>query len=210
MYSTIDEITAEAMSIIPNATTTDRLVARQWAYRALTKIGPFKQSVTNDKIDVCDLSIEKPCDYQEAIDLVLYDTNDKEVNYVYRGRGKGVHSKQENENLIHLSEDAYHWHLSSDAEHVKYCLVRYWNLPIDKDGSLLIPEDYTLAIIYFIRFMHSLKRNENQSEIQQNRDMWLRERREARGKNKMPSMLEGEQIMKSWMSMLTTYQFDKF
>lgn len=213
MYIPLNEVTAEAMSILKSADSTDRLLARQWAYRALQKIGPFRGAVTNCKIDAKALSIKKPDDFQHpAIDLALYDHKGHEIPFIFKGRGKRVHDKDNSlrPNMVHVSEDEYFFHLSSDADLVSYAKLRYFSIPKDSEGQLLIPEDYVLAIVFFIRYMYSMRQNDNQSEIEANQVRWFRERREARGRAKMPSMLEAEHIAKSWMSVINTFNYDNF
>lgn len=218
-FLTLDQITAEAMSIIPGATSEDRLLAKTWAYIALREIGPSK-----DNIEVCtlypqDFVIVKPNDFHSALDIGLFDAQGNEFKSQYRAGKKRIHQSRnlfldagvyapEIGSPIEISEDDFFFHISSNSENVSYVLLRYFKLPVDDEGNPLFPEYTRLAIILFIRYMWSLKTGSRDAAFNEN--SWKMARAEARGKNKMPNGLMFKQFAKEWMSMIPNNRFDRF
>lgn len=221
MLIPLNEITAEAKSILKDATDNDRLLFRQWAVTALKQLGP-----TKDNMDVCtlypiDYSLRKPSDCSSAVDIALFTHSGNEIKTKYRAGAQRIHNRRDRNirdgqfNLsnglpIEISEDDYYFHLSSNSDEVSYARLRYYKLPIGDDGSPMIPEIYREAVIQFIRWRWQIRQNENQSAIAQARQDWLMERGTAKGNNKMPSMLEAKSIMSDWVSMIGKNFKDNF
>lgn len=210
-FVSLDEITAYVMSIVGTATDEDRNLFRTWAATAMISIGP-----NTTWVKVCDLypeegSFKKPSDMHSAIDVALYNSAGCELRYAFhpdsverihvdRFAVHNVSVQQSVTNQVHLSEDPFYFNFSTGCD-VALMKLRYFATPTDKYGNLLIPEMYMLPLAYFCRFMWSLRKNDNRSEIDQNQDMWLREKDRIKGRMKTPSPLEMEAISAAWMSL---------
>lgn len=211
----LSEITALATSIISTATDEDRNLFNTWCYEGIKSMGP-----NSTWIRVCDLEIEegsfrKPSDMHTPIDIALYNSSGCEVPYTYHPDSAerihvsryDIHNVTVQEtatNWVHISDDPYYFNLGSDHCGVVLMKLRYFATPTDKYGNLLIPDIYTLPLAYFCRFMWSLRKNDNRSEIDQNQDMWLREKDRVKGRMKTPSALEMEAISAAWLNLFNT------
>jgi hypothetical protein len=179
---------------------------KQWAYMALRLIGPGTPNVELCRLEVDeDRALQKPDDYISAIDIALFNTQNKEVKWKYHGPGKQIH-RPENVNLdrrpVDISENDWHFLLGDNGADVSYAFIRYYALPIDQNGDPKVPESHLHAVILYLRYMWSMRENENKLEIRENYMMWLQARAEVRGIRNTPDMLEGKQIAKGWMSMI--------
>lgn len=217
----LSEITAYSMSIIATATDEDRNLFNTWCAAAIQSMGP-----NSTWIRVCDLEIEegsfrKPSDMHASIDIALYNSSGCEVPYTYHPDSAerihvsryDIHNVTVQEtatNWVHISDDPYYFNLGSDRCGVVLMKLRYFATPTDKYGNLLIPDIYTLPLAYFCRFMWSLRKNDNRSEIDQNQDMWLRERDRVKGRMKTPSPLEMEAISAAWLNLFNTSADKKY
>lgn len=209
----LDQVTAEAASLIGAAETKDRLLFKQWVYTALREIGVGKQNIDTCILYPKDFSFTKPQDMTSTIDIALYNSSNAELNYKYNSGRVRIHqskTQSSTSDLVDLSEDDFYFHLGSNGSDVAYARIRYFKFPVDDDGLPKIPEDQVFAIMMYIRYAWSMRKNDNRSEIDQNRQTWLAERDRAKSRNKMPSMLEGKQIAKEWMSMIQKPFFNNF
>ncbi len=224
-FVSVDEPIALAMTLIPNANSMDKAIARQWAYMGLRDIGPgihwFEDAVLYPNSN---LSFRKPDDMWKAKDVALYqqgtDGSLTELKFSYKGLGRRIHASS---NIvlaggqyspvsgapIDLSEDAYFFHLGSNGSDVTCMKLTYWKLPIDSYGLPLVPEHQVLAIALFIRWMWSVKENVA-NDRQLSRLDYLQARGEARSRNKVPSGIEMEQVAKEWVNLLNAPQFKQF
>lgn len=207
-FLNLNEITAEAMSIIPGATTEEKNIAQTWAYRALRQLGPSK-----DHIEVCtlypeDLVMTKPSDFHSAIDIALFDSTGRELAHNYRSGKKRIHEDLELSGVITISEDDEFFHLSSNSTNVAYAVLRYFRFPVDQDGYPLFPEYTAIAISLFIRYMWALRTGDRSFKAHE--ESWKVVRMEARGQNKMPSGMMYKQFAKEWMSMIPNNNFYRF
>lgn len=218
-FLTLDEITSEAMSIIPGATTEEKLYAKQWAYTALREVGPGSANVEVATLYPEDLTLIKPENFHSAIDIALFDGSGNELRHKYRFGNKRIH-QSENEYLnsgvyepglgsvIEVSEDDFHFHLSSNSSNLSYARLRYFKFPVDSEGNPMFPEYTRLAVILFIRYMWSLRTQSRDMAFQE--ASWRQARAEARGKNKLPNGLMYKQFAKEWMSMIPNNKFNRF
>lgn len=220
----VDEAVAMAMTLIPDANSMDKAIARHWAYMGLRDIGPGLHWFGECELTPSsNLSVKKPVDMYKALDIALYgretDGTLKEYRYAYRGLGKRIHAGNVdqatgnyapvNHAPVDLSEDAYCFHLGSNGSGVTTVKLKYLRLPIGSDGLPLIPEGQQLAIAFFIRWMWSVRQNVV-SDRQLSRADYLEARRDARAKGKVPSGIEMEQVAKEWVSLLNAPQFKQF
>ncbi|HEY0751632.1 MAG TPA: hypothetical protein VGD26_10775 [Chitinophagaceae bacterium] len=220
-FTNIDEAIELATTLIPNSTTFDKAIGKQWGYLGLRDIGVgphwFEDCVLYPNSN---LSIRKPDDMWKPIDIALLDSSGQELRYSYRGLGRRMHtsgiiSLDSGEYApgahapIDLSEDAHFFHLGSNGSDVYCAKVKYWKLPIDTYGQPMVPEHQVLAIALFIRWMWSLA-NSDKQDRQLSRMDYLSARSEARALGKMPSGIEMDQVAKEWVNLMNTPQFKKF
>lgn len=205
-FISVEEIVANAATIIKDARKEDRNLFRQWAYIAERDIG---FSTLNEKVfptPVEDLCFAKPLDFAMANDLSLYDSQGREYRYSYKGTSKNLHRREDSEFLhdrtIQVYEDSHFFSLSSNGTNITHAKLLYYAYPIDEDGDLLIPETHMVAIMSYIKWMWERRKSENPGMIQLERMEWEIESSRARSKNKMPSMLRGKEIAKNYMSMI--------
>lgn len=216
----INEVTARVALTIGTSTPQDRLIFRTWVVDALRDIGPDSAWVKVCTLYPQNRTFRKPEDITSIIDIALYDSSGTELVYNFNTASTRIHTDRNtlyNEDNIQvlstrldLSEDAYYLHMSSNGDGVAYAFIRYFAMPVDRDGMPLVREDNMIAFITYCRWMWAMRKNDNRSEIAQNYDMWLRERDRVKGRNKMPSMVESKQIMASWMNLLTNPTFNTF
>ncbi len=205
-YITLQEVVDNAATIIKASDNFDRNLMKQWAMIGEKEIGFHLGAVKNCRIDVVDLSIRKPSDYYNSglQELGLYTSSGQEIRYTYRGAGKKVLPKREiRDYTVEITEDKFYWHLDSLGRGAAYAAVRYYGFPVDEDELPLIPRHHLLALMYFIRYMYSM-RNPEELNTSQEESRWLREASRARVKNKMPSKVQLKEIAKDWMNMMST------
>lgn len=218
----IDEAVAIAQTLLPENFSKDKAIARQWAYMGLRNIGPTAHWFATCTLKPNDnLTMKKPDDMWKAIDIALYDSAGCELRYSYKGLGRRIHASrfsalEQGEYLpnagapIDLSEDTHAFHLGSNGSGVAFAILKYWQLPIGVDGLPLIPEGLALAVAFFIRWMWTVKTNENQSDRQISELNYKAERAKARAEANMPSGIEMEQIGKEWTSLIGAPQFKNY
>jgi len=202
-FLNIAEVVANSISILPNPTDAEKIIFRQWIYIAQRDMGFPAMDVRQADITPHDLSVRKPDDFSSAIDVALFLTDGSEVASSYQGAGKKIHKEfRSGAVTVQISETPTYFHLESTGASVTCFTLKYYGLPIDDDGMPKIPERCNLAIMMFVKWMWSVRNNESIGIREQNRRDWISEAAKQRSKNKMPSMLQGEQIVKSWMSMI--------
>jgi hypothetical protein len=218
-FLSLDEVVAEAMTVVPGATSEDELIARQWAYNALRQFGP-----SNDYIDVAtlypeNLTLRKPDDLYKPLDIALFDGTGLELRNKYRAGGQRIHSRNNNlgeltsasdsyDLSVEVSEDDYFFYLSSNGIAVAYAKLRYFRLPVDEHGIPQFPESTRLPVLLFIRYMWALRTGAR--DVSFHEQSWKVARNEARGANKVPNGLAYKQFAKEWISMMPNNKFDRF
>lgn len=216
----VDEVIAEAMSIIPGSSKSEKLLARQWSYTALREIGPSKDHVQVSTIYPSNLKLPKPDAMISALDLALYDSNNNELYYNYRSGKSRIHTKrhasaqadssQSDGFAIEVSEDDGYFNLSSNGDSVAYAIVRYFEFPIDENGLPKIHEKQKFAVMMYIRYCWTLRKDLSRLEQDQSERRWTIACNKARARGKMLSGMEYDAIAKSWMSMINKPNFDSF
>lgn len=215
----VDEVIAEACTLLKGVTQQEKIFMRQWAYTALRKIGFTKINIeVSDKLYLSDWSVRKPDNLVKTNDLALFDSSGSEVMHSFKGYASGNINAGENvtgrihqdirnttSNYIGITESENYFNVeeftTTDPDSV-YIKIRYYAIPVDLDGLPKIPEHATLAIIMYIRAMWAMRDNSNQSAIQIAWHMWKEERAAAEGRGKTPDMLEGKEIAKTINSMI--------
>jgi|GEM_PF-5063951 len=222
-YVSLDEIAALARTFIGASDKADEVLFRQWAWEALQDVG-----ISEDSIEVCTLKpknliVRKPENCRVLIDLSLFDANGNEFRHVFRTGKKRIYRQELNPNgtylmpdgqripiIIDVSEDRDNIILGSNGTDVAYIMVRYFSYPIDANGLPMIREDEKMALVYFIRFAWAMRKNDNRSEIEQNRQMWLLESDRARAKKKNISNEKVKAIVKRWTRLIADSRYQRF
>ena len=214
-YIPVDEVIAEASSLIKNFSEQEKALSRQWAYRATRRIGFNKLDIkTSGEIPLVDFSAEKPSDLANTIDIALFDSADREIVSRFKGRsqhdveGTVARTHQDARQVayaLHITEDDTYFNVEefTDTDIANaYIKVTYYAYPVDLDGYPKIPEIYALAVIMYIRYAWAMRERQSLGEIQEARNTWLREAAAAYGRIKTPSMLEGKEIARGLNSMI--------
>lgn len=216
----IDQVVSTAMSVLEGADTIDRAYMKEWVYLGLLEIGPNMSWYDQAILYPNEFTLKKPDNFHSAIDLALYDSSNHELRYVYRGLGSRIHASDNqltNSGVyaptqgapVDLGEDEYYFHLGSNSGSVAFATLKYWAFPFDENGDLLIPESDIMALVLFIRYMWYMRKNDKQGmSIMHN--LWIPARNEARAAHKIPSMLVGGEIARSWNSMIRKQRFKTF
>lgn len=214
-FLSIDEVVANASSIIKGADINDQNLFRQWAWLGERQIGFGGLNEETADIPVSDLSIKKPVDYAAPIDIALYTSEDEgpytELLWQYHGGKRRIHAKPSTKRYVDLSEDPYFFNLSSDyGNSVVKAKLRYYAYPIDSKGYPAFPEIHLFAIMMFVRYMWAIRENNSRSEIAEAKEHWEQAKVIARNRTKMPHMLKGQQIMRDWRSMIDKANYRRF
>jgi hypothetical protein len=203
-FLTINEAVASCSSVIKNPSREDRLIIKFWIWLAEKQIGCHNANIAVDELDVYDLSVLKPDNHLNTIDLSLVTNDGSDIKYVYRGANKRIHetSTSNNPSLVDVYEDRFNIFLGSNATSVDKIILKYWSYPVDEDGNPLIPEEHMYAIMRFVSYMYAEKESLPESKISRLSVEWKLQASKARAKNKMPDIPEARSIMKSWISLL--------
>jgi hypothetical protein len=209
--------TAGAMAIIGTATDEDRNLFNYWSQEAIKTIGPNQSWVMECRIENEDNSLRKPEAMYKVVSIALYNSAGSEIPYQYHPMANGrihtdrfaTHNVTVQEGYVgrvDLSDDAFYYNIGDPSNQVDYALIRYLAVPTDGTGDLLIPDIYTTPIALYCRWMWSMRKNDNRSEIDQNYSMWLKECDRVRGKMKLPDKITAESIAGAWLTIFGTNQ----
>jgi hypothetical protein len=204
VYYTVDEVAANAATIIRGSTREDRHIYRQWVWNGERELGYSEMQVGSDCILVEDLAARKPDNYRKLKDIALLDCNGNE----YRAKMRGYFQRNHEDLLateirsIDIYENDNYFVLGSNGSIITHVKIDYYGMPLDADGNPKIPEHHMLPLMFFVKFMDALVRGENQSEISEAERRWKMEAAKCRGKNKMPSQPQAREIMEQWMTMI--------
>lgn len=215
-FVTVEEVVAEASSIMPGVTYAEKQMMRQWSYTAQRLIGFSKADVkVSADIVLSDFSAPKPSDLIRTLDLSLFLSDGTELFVKYKGPGFKLPAGS-NDARIHtdnrtavqkvaISEDNDFFNVeeftSPDPEDA-YIIVKYLGLPLDASGLPLIPEHCKFAIMMYIRLMWEMRRGEGRLGIREAENMWLRHRATASSKGNTPDIWEADQIAKTINSLI--------
>lgn len=216
----VSQVVATAMSVLEGSDTIDRSFFNEWVYLGLLELGPNMAWYDEATVYPNDFTLKKPDNFHSAIDLALYDSSKNELRYVYRGLGKRIHAADNSLTNaavyaptqgapIDVSEDEYYFHLGSNSTSVSYACVKFWAMPFDENGDLLIPETDIMALVLFLRYMWYMRKNDKQGMMIAH-NLYIPARNEARAAHKIPSMLVGGEIARSWNSMIRKQRYKTF
>lgn len=74
----------------------------------------------------------------------------------------------------------------------------------------MIREDEKMAIIHFIRYAWAMRKNDNRSEIEQNRQAWMLESDRARARKKNITNEIMKSIVKRWSRLIADSNYTRF
>lgn len=226
-YVEMDEVVALARTMIGTSDNADEPVFRQWVWEAMQDLGR-----SEDEIEVCMLKpknfmAKKPDNCRNLIDLALYDANGNQFLHKYYPGKKRIYPQvpsfavvtdaisgetttTNRPMVVDVSEDRHNIILGSNGSEVAYMFIRYWSYPVDSKGQPMIREDEKMAIVYFIRYAWSLRKNDNRSEIDQNANQWYRESDRCRARKKNISNEAMKTIVRDWMQLINKTNFESF
>jgi hypothetical protein len=229
MFLTMDEVIATAASTIKDVTTTDKLLWRQWiAIMCLPELGIAEDDVKIVTLYPVDFAAQKPDDMRALTELSLFDVNGCPLTHKLRAGGKRIYvdarvprtavvdttgQQLANAVPVDISEDNFSFQLGTNGQNVAAIVVRYYAYPTDDDGMPLIRQEEAMAVVFFVRFWHEMRKNESRSAIEQNRQMWALEADRVRAKKKMYSLSpeKMKQVIKStWMRGIPSFKFSQF
>lgn len=160
---------------------------------------------------------KKPDDMRVMIDLNLIDASGNQLKHKFRTGGFRMYEDDRIEGVyeipVDVSEDRFNIILGTNGDSVNKIVIRYFAYPIDPQTKLpLIREDETMALLYFIRFMWAMRKDDNRSEIAEKQRMWYMESDRIRARKKMESLTpeKAKSIMKSWMRLIPDFNMERF
>jgi hypothetical protein len=189
MFVEFEEVVSESIATIGAAGNDEiaKQYCRQWLYRGLMQLGTTDDTIEVCKVDAKNLLIKKPKNLKKLLEIALYDANDCFLPHTYRSGNKriypetGGYTYTVNEGTdeevtytlpVDLSENRTSYVIGTNGTMVSYGMLRYYPYPLDQNGIPLIREDEVEALTLYCRLKWSMRRNENQSEIGQNRLAW--------------------------------------
>jgi hypothetical protein len=228
-YVNFDEVVAESIATI-GADGNDEIAkqfARQFIWRGLSHLGDSQEIIAVDKIyPNNNLFIRKPKNLKKIIDMALYDSANNLLPHVWHTGKKRIYPQtdgilytstdsdgdeiSEFVGPIDISEDQYNFILGTNGASVAYAMVRYWQYPLDENGLPLIREDEVEALTMYVRWRWSLRKNENQSEIQANRMVWMQLADQCKAMKKSISNEQAKTIAANRNRMLPNFNRSKF
>jgi hypothetical protein len=184
-----EEVVADAVSILGYVEDAElaKNFCRQWVWEGLKKLSISQDEIEVVKVDVKNFLIKKPKYMRKFEDIALYDSADNHIQHVFHSGKKRIYpnieaiSYTENEDTdeevtyytpVDVSESRDSFVIGTNGSQVAYALIRFYSLPLDANGLPIIREYETDALSLFCRWRWSMRKNENQSEINSNKIAW--------------------------------------
>lgn len=216
-YISIDMLIARAQTTISGADSMDKNIWREWVWMGLQDLGISDEDVKSIVLYPKDGIAKKPDDMRVMIDMKLVDSANNQLSHKFRTGGYRLYEDDRIEGIheipVDVSEDRFNYILGTNASSVNKIVIRYFAYPIDPETKLpLIREDETMALIYFIRFMWAMRKDDNRSEIAEKQRMWFMESDRVKARKKMESLTpeKAKSIMRNWMRMIPDYNMERF
>lgn len=216
---TMDEVVANAATIIPGEDREVRNLARQWAFLGARELNFNKLDLETETIIPTNRLVMKPAYHVRTEDMSFFDANDKELIYRFEaGKKDRIHSaniykdrRNADYPIITVSEQQDAYVLDSYyGDDVATAIIRYYRLPVD--STTLEPYFYSeqlLALMMFIRWMWFLRKGDMGQAGQAKKD-WIIERHAAKVDMKMPDGMERKEIARTWNSMIQKNFYNMF
>lgn len=218
-YVDIDTVIARAETVIPKCTTEDKAIFREWTWMSLQDLGISDEDIKSATLYPKNGLCKKPDDFRVLVDLVCVDSTNSQLLHKFRTKGHRLYYDTRNQIQItttipvDVSEDRFNFILGTNADDVAALNIRYYAYPVDKKTGLpMIREDEVMAIIYFIRYMWAMRKDDNRSEINEKQIAWARESDRVRARKKMTSLTEekAKAIGKSWLRLIPDFNFQRY
>ena len=211
----VDEVIATAASTIKNMSDEEMLLAKQWVWMAIRKIGPSSDTIITADVDVIDKTIEIPdnCVSNGIIDLAIYDNLGREIKYrFHKGGDKRTHLKEYKDDcLLNIYQDDKFIHLSDSNYDPSTARIKYYSFPLDECGLPKIPEPHLFPIMMFIRWMMALRNSPaSPFELSTAERNWREALDVAKSRNKAVSVLQAKEIARTWTSLMPNPSFNRF
>lgn len=203
-FITSDEVVSTAATVIKGAEEDPYLrnIMKTWVWLGEQNLAHPASLVKTTEIGVSDLSSKKPSDFASTIDIALFDDDDMEYSFVFRGSKKRIHGSSDMNYFIDVYEDPSFFHLSSNGSNVCTIKLTYYALPLDEDGNMMIPSSHLEPLVLFCRYMAAVRNNEPAGNIAQLDGMWKIKAAGVRGDQKMPTPVHAREILNKWISMI--------
>jgi hypothetical protein len=190
-YVDFDEVVAEAILTI-GASGDDEIAknfAKTFIWRALQKLGVTDNTIQVVQIYTKNLLIKKPSNMKKLDEIALFDASGCFIPHVFHSGNSRIYPNVESYNYtvnegtddevtyslpVDLSESDTSFVIGTNGTNVAYALVRYYPYPLDAKNLPMVREDEVEACSAFVRYKWSQRKNENQSEIRENLNEWLR------------------------------------
>lgn len=196
-YVELESVVARAISVVGVGIDNELMknFAREWIWMAVLDLPVSEDNIKVCQIESKNLTMKKPDDMRRFLEIALYDDQDRYIPHVFHAGKKRIYpdtrvfpmsvdASYECGVPVDLSEDQFAFYIGTNGSNVSYGLVRYFAYPLDKDGMPMIREDDVMTCVYFVRFMASMRRDDNRSAIQQNELLYKQEADRARAKRK--------------------------
>lgn len=221
MYTSLDEVTALAQTVIKDSDDKMRNLYKSWVWEATLNLG-----ISDDEIKVAELypnnfTAKLPPDCRYIIEVSCFDKSGTQLPHQYRGGNRRIYADTRmivtgttngdpNSFIpVDISNDRYNIHLGTNGQNVGTIIIRYFSYPLDENGQPLIREEDKMACVFFVRYMDALRRDDNRSKIQQDEIAWFREADRARARKKMTSVTpdKARTMMRSLQSLVPNFRF---
>lgn len=200
-FLTIDEVVANASTLIKNIEPKTRLLMKSWAYLGERRIGFSGLQINVEEVPVEDLIIRKPEYCAQPIDIALYDEQNNEYKYEFKGQGKPIHSGNRYKwGKIDVHETPFDFRLGSNGSMISRAKIKFYAYPVDDNGDLMFPEHHLEALMFYIKWMYDMREGDIQSARDSNMNFEISASK-ARSRNKSDRLLSKE-VSKKWMSMI--------
>ncbi len=206
MYKTLDEVAAEAMEIAGISDSRDIPIIKHWIHRAVLDVGVFNTDIAHDLVPVIGFEIKKPCGFVSLIEIDVYDVNGGLLHTYFNRDGLSSEDAPRTSSIC-IAEGPTALLLSTDALDASKAEIKYYRIPTDEDGDIMILDGLVDAVISYIEYMY-VRRNTGRSRqfnpnmINSYEAIWQRKKQQARSRNKMPSEKQFATIASRWRSMI--------
>jgi hypothetical protein len=232
-YVELDSVVNEAIATLGLSGDDDlaKNFCRTFVWRFVVDLPITDDAIKVAKVYPKNLILKKPVDMRRGLEVALYDASDCLIPHKFHSGKERIYPNVEeysynvttNEGTddeetttyyipVDLSEDGTAYYLGTNGTEVSYALVRYFSYPLDKAGMPMIREEAVEAATLFCRYKWSLRKNENQSEIANNRLMYQQEADRCRARMKSFDMSDEHRkaIAQSLNRMLPNFNRSRF
>jgi hypothetical protein len=221
-YVDLEEVVAESISILgsPGDAEIAKGFAKQFIWRGLTKLGKSEDEIETVKAYPKNLLIKKPLNFRDLDSIALYDSGDNLIPHVFH-TGKRIYPQtdgvtyttEEGEEFcgpVDISLNRHSFVLGTNATVVSYALIRYYAFPLDAQGLPLIREDEVEPLTLYVRYKWSQRKNENQSEIRENRITWEQAADQCKALKKSTNSEQAKTVHRLTNRMLPNFNRSKY